>query len=453
MKKTQNQTENKKRDRYSDNKKKSTKKLTSRIVIGVTVAIVFISIVFIFVTTNFMGQNNVVTAVTYKDTAHDTISTTGFIIRNEECIKNTSSGVLVYQVSTGDRVAVNGTIAEIYKNESDAVNYRRICDIEDEISELTQLNNAMNSANVGLDTINSRLDQKLISFIEGVNKRDFEKISDYESELLSAIYRKNIITGDQKNFDDKIAQLEEEKTSLENSGSKSNGEIKSKHSGTFVSKVDGYENFISIDDLSKLKYSDVMEPAAKEVNESAYVGKVIKGINWYIACPVTEDEAVAINHNNSTVHIKIPYVSSESIPARVVSINQFSDEEKALAILECNYMNTALTQIRNEAVEIELESFTGLKLDKKALHDDYITKTVTDKNGEESTVQEMVQGVYVKYGDQLVFKQVSILYSGEDFVICDENPDPQLLVNGTTIKLYDEVVLEGDDLFDGKLIN
>ncbi len=433
--------------------KAATRKLTSRIVVGVLATALIVSIIFIFVTTNFMGSDSVVTETVYKTTVYDSISTTGFVIRDEEYIKNSSDGVLVYQVSNGEKVTADGVIANIYSSEADAVNFQRICDIEEEISELESLNNVLSSANVGLDSVNNRLDQKLTSFIDTVNKRDFKAISSVESDLLSAIYRKQIITGDQKNFDDKIAELEAEKESLENSSNDSTGEIKTENSGYFVSSIDGFEKAFSVEELDQISCSDLDKVKADSVNPDNFVGKIVKGVNWYLACPVSNEQAVAITHSNSAISVKIPYATSASIPARVVCVNQFSDEDKAVAIIECNYMSPALSQIRNEAVEIQLNTYEGLKVDKVALHDDYIIKTVTDENGKETTQESKVQGVYVKYGNQIIFKQVYIIYSDEDYIICSDDPSNDVLVNGTTIELYDEVVIEGENLYDGKLID
>ena len=48
---------------------------------------------------------------------------------------------------------------------------------------------------------------------------------------------------------------------------------------------------------------------------------------------------------------------------------------------------------------------------------------------------------------------MSIVYAGDDFIICNENPDKGKLLNGTTVALYDKVVTEGGDLFNGKIIS
>lgn len=452
MKKTK-QHEEKRTHKRTTEQKAATRKLTSRIVVGVTVALMLIFIVFIFITTNFMGNDSVVTEVTYRTTAHDTINTTGFIIRDEECIKNTSDGVLVYQVENGEKITANGVIANVYKNESDAVNYQKICALEEEIDDLKQLNSMMGASNVGLDSVNNKLDQRLTSFIECVNKRDFNEISDNESELLSAIYRKQIITGDQKNFDEKIAQLESEIDSLKASGSNSTSSIVTKDSGYFVSDIDGYENTFSVEDLTQIKYSDIEKVKPQKVNSADYVGKIIKGVNWYIACPITEEEAVAINHSNSSISMRIPYATNESIPVKVVCINQYSNEDKAVVILECNFMNPALAKIRNEAIEVQLNTYEGLKVSKKALHDSTAQIQVVDSDNKETTKETKIQGVYVKYGNQLIFKQAVIIYSGEDYVICSEEVTDNAVVNVPNIMLYDEVVIEGDDLYDGKLID
>ena len=97
-------------------------------------------------------------------------------------------------------------------------------------------------------------------------------------------------------------------------------------------------------------------------------------------------------------------------------------------------------------------TYTGLRVSKRAVHDDYVTKTTYDDNGKAHKEKKKVQGIYVLYGSEVQFKQISILYADEDYVICDTEPDPSLLFNGETVSLYDKVIVKGDDLYDGKVI-
>ncbi len=448
--------ENKNKNRHNRRDSEQTakyKKLTTRIIVGSVSVLVLVFVVFTFVTTNFMGNDKIVTETAYRTIVSDSINTTAFVIRDEELVENNTKGVLVYQASNGDKVKADGTIADVYRNETEAVNYKNLCEIEEEIEELEALNNTLGSSNVGLDSVNNRLDQKLVTYIDTINKRDFSSISQVQSDLLSAVYRKQIITGDQENFDDKIAKLKKEKETLEQKNSNSIDSIVSKNAGYFVTDIDGYENKFDVDSLSEISYSDITNVKASNVNKDKYVGKIIKNVNWYLACPVSFEQAKAISHNDTEVNVRIPYATNDLIPAKVVSVNEYSKDEKAVVVLECNYMSPALSQIRNEAVEIQLDTYEGLKVPKVALHDDIIKRTTTDANGNQIEEESKVQGVFVKYGSELVFKQVYIKYSSDDFVICDEDPGEDLLFNNQTLTLYDEVVVEGDDLYDGKLID
>lgn len=432
-------------------KSETRRTLTKRIILGVVIALVLVYIVFLFITTNFLGTNNIVTETAYRATAYDVIRTTGMIVRDEEYLSSSYDGVLVYNVGDGDSVDSETVIATFYENESDAVATQQITAIQDKVAYLKSLDSVTTSVNVGLDTVESQLNEKLVSLIDSVNSHTFDYISDVEDDLMSSIFRKQMITGEQSRFEDKIAELEEEERELKSSCGSPMGKITAGEAGYFVSSVDGYEDLFDINALDEISVADYQN-AAPAQTDGATIGKIIKGVNWYIVCPVSDDEATNIMHNTSLVSIRMPYALADTIPAKVVYVNRFSGEDGGIAVLRCNYMSDALSKIRRESIEIIVDSYEGLKVSKSALHDDTLERTVTDESGNRTVESQKVQGVYVEYGNELVFKQVSIKYSGDDYIICDENPDAASLFNGSTLTLYDRVVVEGDDLFDGKII-
>ena len=434
-------------------KKKENKGIAKRIFIGVVIALVLLFIVFMFITTNFLGNSMIVTEMAYHSKAYDVVKTNALVVRDEEYLKAPADGILVYQASDGDKIIANGTVATVYNSESDVANMQRISELEDKIAYLEGLNSVAHSGSIGLDTVNSQLNEKLVDFLRRVNSRSFEYISDAEDALMTSVFRRQIITGEHGSFDEKIAELNSELTSLRASTGSPAGTVTTASSGYFVSKVDGYEDCFSVDKLDSIYYSDIKKAEADpNVDPDVYVGKIIKGVNWYLACPVTADEAVNISHNSSGVSVRIPYALSEDIPARVMYVNDLSGEEKAVVVLRCNFMSDAISRLRNENVEIVVNSYEGLKISKSAIHDAELTRTVEDENGSEKKESKVVQGVYVEYGNEIRFRQIVIVYSGEDYVICSENPDRSLLFTGSTVSLYDKVVIEGGDLYDGKLI-
>ncbi len=412
------------------------------------ITLVLVYIVFLFVTTNFLGSNNIVSETAYRTTAYETIKTSAIVVRDEEYIDNNASGVLVYNASDGDKVTAQGVIAEVYQNEDDVVSMQRINELEEKIAYLETLDSFSSGVSIGIDTVNAQINEQLLGVIGNINTKAFEYIDDVTDDLMSSILRKQIITGEQKDFKDKIAEMTMEKNRLEESKPSSTGEIITEHSGYFVSSVDGYEKSVSFQDIDEVSYADYKQIKAAEIDESKYVGKVIKGVNWYLLCPISYDDSVNISHNSAEVKVRLPYAISTDIPAKVRFVKQFADEDQVMLVLECNFMNNALSKIRSESIEIVINEHEGLKISKSAIHDDYIET----ENDDGTVVREKVQGVYVNYGNELVFRQISILYSGDTYVICDENPDPETLVDGRTVELYDQVVTEGSDLYNGKLI-
>ena len=428
-------------------------RLIKRILAGVGISLVLVYIVFLFITTNFMGNKNIVTETAYRSKAYDIIESKGLVVREEEYLAASSGGVLIYNVGDGDMVTADGVIATSYASEDDVNAIHQIEQLTEKIDFLESLNSATASANVGIDTVNSQIDERLVTVLNMVNTGDFSHISTAEDNLLTSILRKQLLTGEQGNIDEKIAELKSERDTIKASCGAPTGTVKSGSAGYFVSKVDGYENVFDYSKLDEVTASDVENAEPAEIDETDYTGKIIKNVNWCLLCPVSSTEAAWLSHTTSSVKVKLPSVLDTEIPAKILHVNTFGDSDTAVAVLQCNYMSDALSKLRRENVEIIVNEYEGLKVSKSALHDDDVTYTRTDDDGNETRKTERVQGVYVQYGAELVFKQVAIAYAGDDFIICNEHPDPGVLLNGTTIALYDKVVIEGGDLFDGKIVD
>lgn len=121
------------------------------------------------------------------------------------------------------------------------------------------------------------------------------------------------------------------------------------------------------------------------------IGKVISSLNWYIACEITADEATDLTLWGDDVTVDFSDASSNTVPASIYKIVQYNNSDKALVILQCTYMDTTLSEIRQEPVEIGMGSYSGLRVSKKAIHDDYVEKTTYDDKGNEHKESKKVQ--------------------------------------------------------------
>ena len=393
------------------------KLLFKRILVAALTVLAIVYVAYLLISANFdmyPTENAVLTTVT------DKIYSNGFIIRDETIIPNNTNGVLSFSCSDGDAVNVKGEIANI-------------------------------SGTMSLDIINNNIKGKLITYLDDANKYNINAVKADSDNLLASINQRLLYTGNLKNFNQEINELSAQIEQLRSSAGKSTGSIESPKAGYFSEYCDGYESSIKYSDVKNLTLDQLNNVSQSEVPANT-AGKVIGNVKWYIACEVDQDEAQDLTIWDSNVTVLLTEACTEAIPAEIFKITQTGDG-KALVVLQCDYMNEGILQARKEPIEIGLGTYTGLRVSKKAIHDDYVTKTTYDDNDNSHKEQKKVQGVYVLYGSEVQFKQVSIIYADEDYVICDTEPQEGVLFNGETISLYDKVILKGDDLYDGKVIS
>lgn len=424
------------------------KLLFRRILITAISILAVIYVAYLLISTNFKiyPTENVVQA-----TVTDKIYTNGFIIRDETIINNNTSGVLSFSVSDSEEVSVGGEIAKVYSNESDAAAQSKANALEVQLNNLQSLQNNNTTRNIGIDTINNNINNNIVNLLSGLNNRDMFTVDKNLNNLVYSVNQRQLFTGKIKNFDSEIAELQTQINTLRDSSGKSIDSIKTTKAGYFSSHCDGYENAVEYSNIDKLKLEDLNKLNKHNITENA-AGKIVSSLNWYVACEVTADAATTLSLWEGPATVLFSDASTESIPAAIKRIHQESRDSNALLILECNYMDSDLIESRQEPVEIGLGTYTGLRISKRAIHDDYVEKTIYDNSDNPKIEKKKVQGVYVLHGSEVQFKQIAIIYADDDYVLCNPDPEEGILFNGVTVSLYDQVILEGDDLYDGKVI-
>ena len=153
--------------------------------------------------------------------------------------------------------------------------------------------------------------------------------------------------------------------------------------------------------------------------------------------------------------VSMPFATTMEIPAQIVAVNQTDKEAEAAVVLKCNYMDASIANVRKETIQLNIETYEGVRVSQKAVHFETITKTVTDEEGNETQVTREVRGVYVLHGNEIKFVEIIPIFSSTNYVVCKVDLDEQEakdLMTDSTIALYDEVVIEGTDLYDGKIV-
>lgn len=425
------------------------KLLFKRILVAALTILALVYVTYLLLRSNFdmyPTENAVAATVTA------TIGSNGFVIRDETIIENNSNGVLSYTVSNGEAVEADSTIAKVFSNDSDAVASSRADELEARIATLEASQNSSMMGTVSVDVINNNITANLINYLYDVNKYDVSAAKADADKVLASINQRQLLTGKITNFNSQISALQAQVSSLRNSAGNGIGTITTPKAGYFTEFCDGYENALNFSKIDELSLDDLHNVKRSEVSANT-AGKIIGNVNWYVACEITDDEAAELSIYDGKVTVLFSEASTEAIPATIRQIRRYGEDQNALVILKCDYMDGGLLEARQEPVEIGMGTYSGLRVSKRAIHDDYVTKTTYDENDKPHKEQKKVQGVYVLYGSEVQFKQIDILYSTKDYVICNTNPEDKVLFNGETVSLYDKVIVKGDDLYDGKVIS
>ncbi len=158
--------------------------------------------------------------------------------------------------------------------------------------------------------------------------------------------------------------------------------------------------------------------------------KIISDYRWRFFALVDAEQAEKFSEGTD-VTVSFPKVSQESVPASIVSIQL--DEEAGIAKVEllCDYINSETVALEREQAVIALRTYMGLRIPTRACH------TVNGKTY-----------VYTKLGNMVHQKPVTVLWTdGENTLI-----SPEYIKDENELEMYDEVIVEGTGLYNGKLL-
>lgn len=363
----------------------------------------------------------------YFHTADNGFDITGIIVRNETLVKSSKSGVMHFMIDDGNRVANNGIIANVYQNENASIALSQIDSIKAKIEDIEAIVSQNNMDAANLDVANSNVNNEFNNLILASSYGNFSSVGFQCEELLSALNRRQAVLGETTDFDGQLSILKIELKELENSLSNPIGKVKAEQSGYFISKTDGYENVFDIDDLSKITPEFLKNLTKKETPKNV-IGKIVSDYEWYVAADVPLEQSLNFKEGDSLT-LRTTVKSSPELPVTVKKINLSSDGTDAVIIFSCSNMNSELAAMRSGAMTVVKHEYSGLRVPKKALR-----------------VVDSVRGVYVVSGMQIKFVPVEIVYTSDNFILCKKSEEDGAL------RLYDQVVVKGKNLYDGKII-
>jgi hypothetical protein len=388
-------------------------------------------------------------------TAEDTVRMNGTVIRKEQLIEQKVQGVVTYPLGAGGKVAKGGVVAEVYDSAKGATQQQQAEYLTQEIARLQSLDNAGDTYAANPGSLTKQINLSLTQLLSSAQDRDYTALSTQRDSLLYLLNEQQVVVGASKDFSARIAQLQSQLSAIPASAGTRMGQIQSPASGYFVGTADGYETQYDYNSVQKLSVADLKAKKKPAAIGSDVVGKVCGEFDWYFAAVVSADDALKLKEGNK-VTIDFPFAVGQPVPAIVAAVNQPDHQGEAAVILRCSYMDVGIATVRDAAVQVQTGSYSGIMVSQKSIHVEKLTKEFTQEDGTKKKVEKEVQGVYVMHGNSIEFVQVVPLMSSGSYVICkelsDTDPEWKELMTPSSIRLYDEVITEGTDLYDGKIV-
>ena len=382
------------------------------------------------------------TEVVQRGTLEDMIETNGWAVRDEVVVYSENKDALKYLVDDAGKVAKGGVIAQAYKSAEDAKISCRIDELDKEIKTLERLNDVKFNATKGFSSVNSQINGKIREMKTALNTGDHLGSEEKKQKLLYMLNERQIMLGKDINLENRIQRLKDEKDRLDSSGLNRLYSVTASDTGNFINYVDGYENALDYKELLKMNVNKIdLENLPKATLTGNEIGKIVHDNTWYMVCILNEQDAKRISKGQNLNMQFAETDSSQDIPCKVEVLTMRENQTEYVAIFSYDTINQSLARIRKANFKIKIRLHTGLKIDKNAIH---------QKEFSGDSINDVSTGVYIKFGNYLIFKSISPVFSDNSNVICSfddsQENDKNYLQPG------DMVVTHGTNLYDGKRV-
>ena len=397
--------------------------------VGVGLAVVLL-IAYVVVQVMLSGNNQVATETAYVTEAYDELNVEGMMIRREQILTSEEEGVKSYALADGEKVGYEGTVAYICQDEETAKAHQTIRGLDEEIEMLKEVESANLGGAVSVDSLDKQLSDKLFQLLDVTASRQFSKLEQSKNGLLDLYNRRQLVTGKVENFDARIQQLTQERDALQQKFPEPVSTITAPASGYFYSNIDGYEYAADCDDLENITKSQVEELLQKPASTEGVnaVGKLALEHEWYYVFTLPADSGITIKAGNQ-VQLQVPELSPEEIDMTVMAVNAEKDGSCAV-VLQSDTLSEVLNSLRKQTVTIRFKSYSGIRVSNKAIH-----------------FEEDQMGVYIVEGAVAHFAPIEKVYSNDEYMLCKTDTELK-----DALQAYDQVIVEGKDLYDGKVV-
>lgn len=396
------------------------------IVIGIFFLIMVISQMMIYFGTT------VKTEVATLYVATESIGFKGVYVRDETLVPYYTKGIVSYTHTDGSKVGKNAVIAQVYKNRSDIAVKQKISELEAQRYVLTDAQALVGTDTSQLESFSNQITEKHSQLMELIYLGDYAGASNLKSDILNLQSKREIVKGSVSSYDTKIAEIDADIARLKSQITSEPSDVPIKETGYFISRVDGFEeklNSETVFDLTETDIENIIAADELQENPTGVIGKLVADYTWYMAA-VLDTIKLGTVFEGAQVTLRIGS-SNQNVRAEIVKLKRLNDG-RSIAVFKCDMFLADFIDTRVTQAKLLLEDYSGIIIPNSALR-------MSDEDGS--------IGVYIQDGIVASFRKVRQVLSREEYTLVEDTTEEK-----GYLSLYDNIIVEGRDLHEGKII-
>lgn len=339
-------------------------------------------------------HRSVSVSVAYTGQVTDSLSVTGWVVRQETPLPDTS-GTLLRQVQEGEKVHAGQTVAMAYASKSALEVVSQLEDTELKLQQLQFARSSFLDSDAALK-VDSDISDSILRLHIATADGDYATATQEMSAMKTAVLKRSYSYESLEQIDQAIAQTRSDISSLQNqlSGAAS---VKTAVAGVYSGSTDGSEETLTPDFLTDVTPARLDALSTGSAVKSA--GKIITDNTWYFAANIPAQQARELQVGQE-VTLRLSKGLQQDAPAYVQSISAEEDGQVAV-VLSCTRYISQVTLLRHQQGEILLREYKGIRVPSAALRMD-----------EEGSLQ-----LFCRLGAYVYSKPVDLVYRGDGFCL------------------------------------
>lgn len=364
-------------------------------------------------------------------TFEDSLQVKGIYVRDERNVNYNGTGIISYVYADGEKLAKNSVIAKIYSSRNDLSAQLQIDELNRQIEVLHDAENLIGSDSSQLEAFSNQIYENHTRMVQYINDGNYSAAADMKNAYLNLQSKRQIVNGTVSDYSAKITELENRITALSAQITSQPSDLTLQETGYFVSSVDGYETVLTYDSISNLteeRIEEIIRNPNISNGSSSVIGKIVSDYKWKMVCIIPANAALNL-YEDAVLNVRIGNGTTIET-ATVESVKETSSGNKIL-VLDFDIFNQSLVNSRTSQLRIMFDEYSGMRIPSSSVHFD----------------EEGNMGVYIKIGVNIYFRKIDLIRTEGDYTLVRDTTDKE-----GYLSLYDSVITEGTDLYDGKIV-